>query len=236
MSAKILLADDDELIVDVLLRQLQKEGFEVMVALDGETALHLARTADPDLVLLDVMMPRLHGFEVCRQIRRESSVPILILTARSDEIDRIIGLDMGADDYIVKPFSFRELLARIRANLRRVEMFHAGPKNGREIVRIGAIAIDRKRHAVSRNGSAVTLSQREYDLLIALLGAEGAVVSRSELYDKVWGEHWIGDQRTLDVHIRWLREKLEEDPAHPQLVLTVRGTGYRLITPDELEL
>jgi DNA-binding response OmpR family regulator len=213
---------------------LQKEGFEVLIAFDGETALDLARTQNPDLVLLDVMMPRLQGFEVCREIRRESTVPILMLTARSEEIDRIIGLDMGADDYVVKPFSFRELLARIRANLRRVELSSSGVKNGPEIVRIGSVSIDRKRHAVSRSGASVSLSQREYDLLLALMGAQGAVMSRSQLLDQVWGEQWVGDPRTLDVHIRWLREKIEADPAQPRLVLTVRGVGYRLVTPDEL--
>jgi DNA-binding response OmpR family regulator len=230
----ILLADDDELIVDVLLHRLQTEGFEVLVALDGESALNLARSHHPDLVLLDVMMPRLQGFEVCREIRRESTVPILMLTARGDEMDRVVGLDMGADDYIVKPFSFRELLARIRANLRRVELSSGGAKNGHDIVRIGELVVDRKRHTVSRSGLLVNLSQREYDLLVALLGADGAVMTRSQLLDQVWGVQWVGDPRTLDVHIRWLREKLEAEPAHPQLLLTVRGVGYRLVTPDEV--
>jgi two-component system response regulator VicR len=234
MPTRILLADDDEMIVDVLQHELQKEGFEVLVAFDGETALELARTQNPDLVLLDVMMPRLQGFDVCREIRRESTVPILMLTAGGEEMDRIIGLDMGADDYVVKPFSLRELMARIRANLRRVELSSSGVKNGRELVQIGPVTIDRKRHAVSLNGEPVSLSQREYDLLVALLGAKGAVMSRSELLDQVWGKQWVGDPRTLDVHIRWLREKIEPDPAQPRLVLTVRGVGYRLVTPDEL--
>ncbi len=236
MPTRILLADDDEMIVDALRYQLQKEGFDVLIAFDGETALDLARTQNPDLVLLDVMMPRLQGFEVCREIRRESTVPILMLTARGEEKDRIIGLDTGADDYVVKPFGFRELMARIRANLRRVELSSSGVKNGLDIVRIGSVSIDRKRHAVSRNGMPVSLSQREYDLLLALMGAQGAVMSRSQLLDQVWGEQWVGDPRTLDVHIRWLREKIEDDPAQPQLVLTVRGVGYRLVTRDELVL
>jgi DNA-binding response OmpR family regulator len=230
----ILLADDDELIVDVLLHRLKKEGFDVLVALDGESALSLARSHHPDLVLLDVMMPRLQGFEVCREIRRESTVPILMLTARGDEMDRIIGLDVGADDYIIKPFSFRELLARIRANLRRAEFSSEAGKNGHDAVHIGSLTIDRKRHAVSRSGLLVNLSQREYDLLVALLGADGAVMTRSQLLDQVWGVQWVGDPRTLDVHIRWLREKLEVEPAHPQLLLTVRGVGYRLVTADEV--
>jgi DNA-binding response OmpR family regulator len=234
MSTRILLADDDELIVDVLLHQLQKEGFEVLVAHDGETALAMARTENPDLVLLDVMMPRLQGFEVCREIRLQSAVPILMLTARSDEVDRIVGLDMGADDYITKPFSFRELLARIRANLRRVDL-SSGGRSGRELTSIGPLVIDRRRHIVSRNGVPVVLSQREYDLLLALVSAQGAVMSRSQLMDQVWGEQWIGDPRTLDVHVRWLREKIEDEPAQPRLIVTVRGVGYRMVTPDELD-
>jgi two-component system response regulator RegX3 len=141
---------------------------------------------------------------------------------------------MGADDYIVKPFSFRELLARIRANLRRVELSSGGAKNGHDVVQVGELVVDRKRHTVSRSGLLVNLSQREYDLLVALLGADGAVMTRSQLLDQVWGAQWVGDPRTLDVHIRWLREKLETEPAHPQLLLTVRGVGYRLVTPDEV--
>jgi DNA-binding response OmpR family regulator len=213
---------------------LQKEGFEVLVAHDGETALAMARTENPDLVLLDVMMPRLQGFEVCREIRLQSAVPILMLTARSDEVDRIVGLDMGADDYITKPFSFRELLARIRANLRRVDL-SSGGRSGRELTSIGPLVIDRRRHIVSRNGVPVVLSQREYDLLLALVSAQGAVMSRSQLMDQVWGEQWIGDPRTLDVHVRWLREKIEDEPAQPRLIVTVRGVGYRMVTPDELD-
>ena len=249
MTTTILLADDDEMIVDVLQHQLRKEGFDVLVAYDGEAALELARGQKPDLVLLDVMMPRLQGFEVCREIRRQSAVPILMLTARGEELDRIVGLDMGADDYIVKPFSFRELLARIRANLRRMTMMAppdkqaaepqaapppVGDKQAGEGVQIGPIRIDRRRHLVTRNGAAVKLSQREYDLLLALYDAGGALLSRAQLLDLVWGEEWVGDPRTLDVHIRWLREKLEDQPASPRLLLTVRGAGYRMVTADEL--
>jgi two-component system, OmpR family, response regulator VicR len=231
----ILLADDDEMIVDVLQQQLEREGYAVIAVHDGMTALALARSRQPDLILLDVMMPRLQGWEVCREIRRESAVPILMLTARGEEMDRVLGLELGADDYIVKPFSFRELLARIRANLRRVSLSNGTPSvETSDPIAIGAIAIDRKRHIVSRNGLPISLSQREYDLLLAMLDADGAVVARSDLLDKVWGEQWIGDPRTLDVHVRWLREKLENEPSHPRLVLTVRGVGYRLVTPDEL--
>ena len=201
MATTILLADDDEMIVDVLQHQLRTEGFDVLVAYDGETALALARSHKPDLVLLDVMMPRLQGFEVCREIRRASAVPILMLTARGEEMDRVIGLDMGADDYVVKPFSFRELMARIRANLRRMALLAPAAKNDEDVVQIGQVVIDSRRHAVSRNGAPVKLSQREYDLLLALFGAHGALMSRGHLLDQVWGEEWVGDPRSTEQEI-----------------------------------
>lgn len=232
----ILVADDDEMIIDALRYQLEKEGYGVLVAHDGAAALDLAQRKEPDLLLLDVMMPKMQGWEVCREIRRESTVPILMLTARGEELDRVLGLELGADDYVVKPFSFRELLARIRANLRRVSFQSEqspAPANG-SVVHIGNIEIDKRRYAVARNGVAVALSQREFDLLVALQEADGAVIKRGDLLDQVWGEEWIGDPRTLDVHMRWLREKLEEEPGAPRLLLTVRGVGYRLVTGDEL--
>lgn len=236
----ILVADDDEMIVDALRYQLEKEGYGVLAAHDGAAALALAQSKKPDLLLLDVMMPKMQGWEVCREIRRESTVPIMMLTARGEELDRVLGLELGADDYIVKPFSFRELLARIRANLRRVSFQTAAPtaaptaEADGSIVHVGGIEIDKRRYTVARNGAGVALSQREYDLLIALQEADGAVIKRGDLLDQVWGEEWIGDPRTLDVHMRWLREKLEEEPGAPRLLLTVRGVGYRLVTGDEL--
>jgi DNA-binding response OmpR family regulator len=230
----ILLADDDEMIVDALGYQLHKEGYTVVTAFDGATALHLVRAEQPDLVLLDVMMPEMQGWEVCREIRRESTVPILMLTARGEELDRVLGLELGADDYIVKPFSFRELLARIHANLRRVTYDRRTARPAPEgSVQLGPLVIDRTRRTVLKQGTPVTLSPREFDLLLGLLDAGGAAVPRAELLDRVWGEEWIGDPRTVDVHIRWLREKLEERPGSPQLILTVRGVGYRLLAPDE---
>ena len=235
VKTTILLADDDEMIVDVLRHQLEREGFAVLATGNGLDALEIARGQAPDLVLLDVMMPGMQGWEVCRALRRESAVPILMLTARGEEMDRVLGLELGADDYVVKPFSFRELLARIRANLRRsalsqpaVESADTPPES------IGPIAIDRRRHQVTRHGEVVALTTREYDLLLALLDANGAVVRRGDLLDRVWGETWVGDPRTVDVHIRWLREKLEDEPGSPRLILTVRGVGYRLITAGEV--
>jgi DNA-binding response OmpR family regulator len=228
----ILLADDDELIVDVLRNQLEREGYAVAVAADGLQAVALARTVQPDLVLLDVMMPGLLGWDVCREIRRFSDAPILMLSARGEEMDRILGLELGADDYIVKPFSFRELVARIRANLRRMSV-ERSPVDAEPVEWMGAIQLDRKRHLVSRNGQDVNLTKREYDLLLALVDGDGAVMSRDTLLDQVWGEEWVGDSRTVDVHIRWLREKLESDPGQPRLILTVRGSGYRLAADGE---
>lgn len=233
-ATTILLADDDEMIVDILSHQLTREGYAVVSAGDGIRALELARTQQPDLVLLDVMMPGMQGWEVCRELRRTSDVPILMLTARGEEMDRVLGLELGADDYIVKPFGFRELLARVRANLRRATQMRPAEPSQDGVMTIGPVAIDRRRHIVLRRGAAVALSQREYDLLLALADANGAVIRRDDLLDRVWGETWVGSPRTLDVHIRWLREKLEDQPENPSLILTVRGVGYRMVAPGEV--
>ena len=234
-KSTILLADDDEMIVDVLRHQLEREGYAVLATGNGLDALSLARSHAPDLVLLDVMMPGMQGWEVCRELRRESAVPILMLTARGEEMDRVLGLELGADDYVVKPFSFRELLARIRANLRRSALAQPAAEQADDRAEIiGPLAIDRRRHQVTRREVIVALTQREFDLLLALLDANGAVVRRGELLDSVWGETWVGDPRTVDVHIRWLREKLEDEPGAPRLILTVRGVGYRLVTASEV--
>ncbi|OUC05634.1 hypothetical protein RY27_26035 [Litorilinea aerophila] len=236
----ILVVDDDELIVDALTYQLKRAGYQVLTAYDGEAALQAARTGHPDLILLDVMMPKMQGWEVCRAIRATSTVPILMITARGQEADRVLGLELGADDYIVKPFSFGELLARIHANLRRVAYDRQGvmPSGAGEAtpqIALGGLVIDRERRTVTRQGKPIALSKREFDLLLALVDAQGAVVPRGDLLDQVWGKEWIGDPRTLDVHIRWLREKLEDDPGAPRLILTIRGVGYRLVSPGELE-
>jgi two-component system response regulator RegX3 len=228
--------------VDALQHQLRREGYEVLTAFDGVQALDAARQYQPDLILLDVMMPKLQGWDVCRILRSESAIPILMLTALGDELDRVLGLELGADDYITKPFSFRELLARIRANLRRVTLERADDSrvttdaatNGDAPIQLGWLTIDRSRYILLREGQPVHLSRREFDLLLALLETAGAVVKRADLLDRVWGNEWFGDPRTLDVHIRGLREKLERDPAQPQLILTVRGVGYRLVAPDEV--
>jgi DNA-binding response OmpR family regulator len=231
-AKKILVVDDEPLITESLEYSLKQEGFQVVVAHDGHQALDLAQEEAPDLIVLDIMLPGMDGWETCRRLRQESTVPIIMLTARGQEIDRVLGLEMGADDYLAKPFSFRELLARIRAVFRRMA-FEEAPKATQ--IEIGDVRLDVAAHKVFRKGQELTLTQKEYDLLQTLMSRAGRVVSRAELLDLVWGVEWLGDTRTLDVHIRWLREKIEENPSQPRHVQTVRGVGYRFATPEELE-
>ncbi len=234
-DSTILLIEDDPMIAEPLLFGLESEGFRVLHAAEGPEGLRLTRDAAPDLILLDVMLPGMDGFQVLRKIRQDSTAPVLMLTAREQEMDRVMGLESGADDYIVKPFSFRELLARVRANLRRANMNRAAAAPPQQIV-IGPISIDIDAHLVRRNDALVDLTEKEFALLAALMTHAGRAVPRHQLLDMAWGEDWIGSPRTLDVHIRWLREKLETDPSHPQLILTVRGYGYRFATPDSTSL
>lgn len=230
-APRLLLVEDDESIAEPLIFGLRSEGFEVLHAVNGRQGLELARTKQPDLILLDVMLPEMDGMTVCRTLRAESAVPILILTARGQELDRVMGLELGADDYVVKPFSFRELVARIRAILRRRELDH-GTRSTGERLTIGRLTLDRTARRVTKDGKPVELTAREFDLLAALMERAGEAQARQELLDRVWGETWVGDPRTLDVHIRWLREKLEDDPSAPRWIETVRGYGYRFTTED----
>jgi two-component system OmpR family response regulator len=223
----VLIAEDDQTLRSVLEYNLGKEGYQVITASDGIKALELARSRNPDLIILDIMLPQMSGFEVCRTLRKEMAVPIIMLTARVDEIDKVVGLDLGADDYITKPFSMRELLARIRALLRRAEMKEPGSGVGLTL-RFGDIEIDMGRHIVVKGKTVLFLTPKEFDLLAFLGKNKGLVFSRGHLLEKVWGYEYAGDTRTVDVHIRWLREKIEDDPAKPRLILTVRGTGYKL--------
>lgn len=227
----ILLIEDDESIVEPLIFGLENEGYRVLHATDGSQGLRLARTKSPAVILLDVMLPGVDGFSVCRTLRRESAVPILMLTARGQEVDRIVGLELGADDYIVKPFSFHELLARIRAILRRRELDEGEASSPVERLTTGEIEVDHTARQVWRAGRLVDLTLREFDLLWVLMKHAGQALHRQDLLDQVWGEDWIGDPRTLDVHIRWLREKLEDDPSAPNYIQTVRGYGYRFGNP-----
>lgn len=222
----VLLVDDERMITDPLNRALSQAGYRVMVADNGRDGLTLAREQQPDVVVLDVMMPQMDGWDVCRALRQDSTVPILMLTALGDEVDRILGLELGADDYLTKPFSTRELIARLKALLRRVELDRRPQSTGDQIV-VGDLRLDLKTHRAFKGDQELVLRQKEYDLLGLLLSRPGEVISRAEFFDRVWGTDWLGDTRTLDVHIRWLREKIEDDPGRPHLIQTVRGVGYR---------
>jgi DNA-binding response OmpR family regulator len=220
--ASILIVEDDETLRETIALNLRSEGYEVFMAGDGEAGLEQAREYAPDLVILDVMLPELDGLTVCRVLRKESQVPIILLTARGMETDKIIGLESGADDYIVKPFSLGEFLARVRAALRR----GAGSETAAE-VRLGELRLDLIARRVYRGQEELQLAPREFELLAILMRNSGAVLSRETLLTRVWGADFIGDSRTVDVHIRWLREKIEPDPSRPEYIQTVRGMGYR---------
>jgi two-component system OmpR family response regulator len=225
-SDKILIVEDDRNLLDTLKYNLRKEGFEVVTATDGAEALNVARRDKPDLIILDIMLPKMSGFDVCRILRKEMTVPILMLTAKAEETDKIVGLEIGADDYMTKPFSLRELLARVRAMLRRVEMDVAQPEEA--LLKVGDIEVDTARHQVTLSGKIVELTPKEFDLLAFLARNKGLVFSRDQLLEKVWGYDFAGDTRTVDVHIRWLRQKVEPDPDQPKHLITVRGAGYKL--------
>ncbi|MBI5033215.1 MAG: response regulator transcription factor [Chloroflexi bacterium] len=218
---KLLIVEDDQTLRETLAYNLKSEGYEVVQAGDGITALNLAREHQPDLILLDISLPELDGLTVCRTLRREMNVIIVLLTARGGEMDRIIGLDIGADDYITKPFSLGELLARLRAVLRR------GQREVNVQLKSGDLTLDLVGRRAFRGDQVLNLSPREYELLAELIRHKGAVLTRDLLLQRVWGFDFSGDTRTVDVHIRWLREKIEEDPAHPKRIETVRGLGYR---------
>ena len=230
-GSKILVVEDDKTLLDVLKYNLSKEGYGVATAVDGVQALEVARAEKPDLVILDIMLPKLDGFEVCRILRKEMTVPILMLTAKTEEIDKVVGLELGTDDYLTKPFSLRELLARIRAMLRRVEMMKQEALSKEESVppaiKIANLEIDFARHQVSRGGLALDLSPREFELLAFVVRNRGQVFSRDHLLERVWSYDYAGNTRTVDVHIRWLRQKIEDDPSHPRHLLAVRGVGYK---------
>ena len=230
-GSKILIVEDDKTLLDVLKYNLIKENYAVVTAVDGVQALEVARAEKPDLVILDIMLPNLDGFEVCRILRKEMTVPILMLTAKIEEIDKVVGLELGADDYLSKPFSRRELLARIRAMLRRVEMIKqetlSKEKTAPQPIKIANLEIDLTRHQVSCGRSIVDLSLKEFELLAFLAINQGQVFTRDHLLERVWGYDYAGDTRTVDVHIRWLRQKIEDDPSHPKHLLAVRGIGYK---------
>jgi DNA-binding response OmpR family regulator len=230
--ALILLVDDEPLITDSLTYSLKREGFDVHAVGDGLSALQAVEEMKPDLIVLDLMLPDISGFEVCRRLRQFTTTPVIMLTAKGEEIDRVLGLEVGADDYLAKPFSFRELLARIYAMLRRVALDRqtAQPKP----FALSHLSLDPVARRVYKGEVELQLSAREFDLLAVLMKNAGRAMSREELIKLVWGEDWVGDPRTLDVHVRWLRMKIEEDPASPKYIQTVRGFGYRFAGPEEL--
>ncbi len=231
MSERILVVEDEPALQETLAYNLGRQGYLVDATSDGQSALRLARQTSPDLIVLDIMLPTMDGFEVCRLLRQEMNVPILMLTARDDEIDRVIGLEMGADDYITKPFSMREFLARIKAHLRRVRLIREEMDSSdvipKEVIKFGNLTLDLTRREVLLDEHPIALKPKEFDLLLYLARHRGQVLSRDLILERVWGWDFSGGSRTVDVHVRWLREKIERDPASPQRIVTVRGAGYR---------
>ena len=229
MNNKVLIVDDERAIVDILKYKLEKNGMTAVCAYDGGEGLRLARESDPDVILLDVMLPVMDGFEVCRTLRAEgNNVPIIMITAREEETDKVFGLELGADDYITKPFSMREVVARVRTNMRRAVAMapQSAPEPSGDQLRAKDLVIDKARHAVFKDGKEIELTQREYELILYLAENPGKVISREELMSRVWQYDYYGDLRAVDVAIRRLREKLEPNPSEPEYVMTKRGAGY----------
>lgn len=227
MSKKVLIVDDEKNIVDILRFNLKKEGYDTLEAYDGEEAVDLALSQNPDLILLDIMLPKMDGFTVCRKLRQSIATPILMLTAKEEEVDKVLGLELGADDYITKPFSPRELMARVKANLRRlVPTEHVTAADKPHVNKYGDLTIDADRYEIRRDDNVIELTLREFELVKFLAAQQGSIFSRESLLEKVWGYEYYGDVRTVDVTVRRVREKLELDPASPQYIVTKRGVGY----------
>lgn len=233
MEKKILVVEDEKPIADILQFNLEKEGYEVIVAYDGQTATEIVDEDPPDLILLDLMLPKKDGMEVCREIRASHQMPIIMLTAKDSEIDKVLGLELGADDYVTKPFSTRELLARVKANLRRHQLEdHPTDQDLKDIV-IGELVIHPSAYQVSKNGEPLDLTHREFELIQYLAKHIGQVMTREHLLQTVWGYDYFGDVRTVDVTVRRLREKVEDNPSHPTWIITRRGVGYYLRNPEQ---
>lgn len=232
MAESVLVVEDDLSLQETLAYNLNRQGYTVETAGDGPAALEAARRLRPDLIVLDIMLPGMDGFEVTRLLRQEMSTPILMLTARDDEIDRVVGLEVGADDYMVKPFSMRELMARVKAMLRRVRLIREESAAGTAtaappVMRFGDLEINLTRREIRRNELPLVLKPKEYELFVYLAQHRGQALSRETILERVWGWEYMGESRTVDVHIRWLREKIEAEPASPTRIVTVRGAGYR---------
>lgn len=231
---RILVIEDEQSISDIIKFNLKKEGYEVETAYDGKDGLEkaLSRETAPDLILLDIMLPLMDGFEVCKKVREKSNVPILMLTAKEEEVDKVLGLELGADDYITKPFGMRELIARIRANIRRTDQMNPSEDIPSDIKTYGNVSIDMNRYEVRKNDEVLDLTLREFELLKYLAEREDKVYSREQLLEEVWGYEYYGDIRTVDVTVRRLREKIEDDPSDPKFILTKRGIGYLFHSPQ----
>ncbi len=223
----VLVVEDEESFVEALVVGLKREGFLVEVARDGVEGLQMFDKVRPDLILLDVWLPRMSGIDVCREIRTRSRVPIIMVTAKSSEIDTVVGLEVGADDYVTKPYRLRELVARMRAVLRRTPAPDDDPVSG-DVIEVGDLQLDPERHEVHLRGVTVALPLKEFELLELLMANAGRVLTRETLIDRVWGPHYVGDTKTLDVHVKRLRAKIEDDPAQPARITTIRGLGYKL--------
>ncbi|WP_152657496.1 response regulator YycF [Oceanobacillus sp. CFH 90083] len=233
MSQKILVVDDEQPIADILQFNLEKEGYQVVVANDGDTAIQLAESERPNLILLDIMLPGKDGNEVLREVRKTQSIPVIMLTAKDAEIDKVLGLELGADDYVTKPFSNRELIARVKANLRRENVPADEPSKTTKDIVIGDLIVHPDAYVVSRKGEEIELTHREFELLHYLARHIGQVMTREHLLETVWGYDYFGDVRTVDVTVRRLREKIEENPSNPLWIVTRRGVGYYLRNPEQ---
>ena len=230
-DATVLIVEDEDSFVEALTVGLKREGFRVQVARDGAEALDMFDAVRPDLVLLDVMLPKVSGIDVCRELRRRSSVPIIMVTAKGGEIDTVVGLEVGADDYVTKPYRLRELVARMRAVLRRRAGEATATLVNGEVLEVGDVALDPERHEVIIRGESVSLPLKEFELLELLLANAGRVLPRDTLIDRVWGTDYVGDTKTLDVHVKRLRTKVEPDPSAPTRIVTIRGLGYKYEAP-----
>ena len=227
-EGKVLVIEDEENLLEALKYNLEREGYTALTASDGERGLGMAREHKPDLVILDIMLPQIDGLEVCRILRRENDTPIIMLTAKGEEVDRVVGLEIGADDYVTKPFSMRELLARLRSVLRRTRS--AGMSDAaasQEQLTSGDLVVDLASHSVTLAGEQIDMKPREFDLLALLVANKGRAFTRDQILERLWGRDYIGDTRTVDVHIRWIRQKIEEGPGSPIRIVTIRGVGYR---------
>lgn len=233
MAKKVLVVDDEKPISDIIKFNLEKEGYEVLIAYDGEEALARVEADDPDLIILDLMLPKIDGLEVAKRVRVKHSTPIIMVTAKDSELDKVLGLELGADDYVTKPFSNRELVARVKANLRRQEAVTTAADNRKADIKVGDLTIHPDDYTVTKRGENINLTHREFELLHYLARHLGQVINREHLLQTVWGYDYFGDVRTVDVTVRRLREKIEDNPSHPEWLVTRRGVGYYLANPNQ---